>query len=145
RLLRAVRTVDSDDDALLRPHRPPPACAPGWRPPCRMPVPPGHSTHSTRTVAALGPWPGRAAAGGLNPDAFTHHREVEMEHLSPLDAAFLDLEDRHCALHIGGVAIFEGPAPTAAEMATVYERSIALEPRYRRRLRRSRFGLTRPA
>lgn len=52
-----------------------------------------------------------------------------MEHLSPLDAALLDLEDRHCALHIGGVAVFDGPAPTPQEMSRVYERNIALEPR----------------
>jgi len=67
-----------------------------------------------------------------------------MEHLSPLDAAFLDLEDRHCALHIGGIAVFDGPAPTPEEMSLVYARSIALEPRYQRRMKRSRFGLTRP-
>ena len=67
-----------------------------------------------------------------------------MEHLSPLDAAFLDLEDRHSALHIGGIAVFDGPAPTPEEMSLVYERSIALEPRYRRRMKRARLGLTRP-
>ncbi len=67
-----------------------------------------------------------------------------MEHMSPLDAAFLDLEDRHCALHIGGVAVFDGPVPTAEEMADVYARSIAQNPRYVRKMRRSRLGLSRP-
>lgn len=68
-----------------------------------------------------------------------------MEHMSPLDAAFLDLEDRNSALHIGGVAIFDGPVPTGEEMTSVYERSIALNPRYLRRMRRARLGLLRPA
>src|SRR3954468_12281736 len=65
--------------------------------------------------------------------------------MSPLDAAFLDLEDRHCALHIGGIAVFDGPVPSPEEMSQVYERSIARDPRYRRRMRRTRLQLARPA
>ncbi|MGB9226654.1 hypothetical protein, partial [Mycobacterium sp.] len=37
-----------------------------------------------------------------------------MEHLSPLDATFLEVEDTdpHVSLAIGGVSIMEGPPPS---------------------------------
>jgi diacylglycerol O-acyltransferase len=68
-----------------------------------------------------------------------------MERLSTLDAGFWELEDQHAALHIGAVAIFDGPPPTPDEMAAHYRRSIEITPRYRQRMRRSWLGLRRPA
>ena len=39
-----------------------------------------------------------------------------MEQMNPLDAAFWDLEDHHAALHLGGIAVFAGPAPDARQL-----------------------------
>jgi diacylglycerol O-acyltransferase len=39
-----------------------------------------------------------------------------MHRMSPLDASFLHLEDDVTQLHIGSVAIFEGPPPPFEEM-----------------------------
>ena len=38
-----------------------------------------------------------------------------MQRMSPLDASFLLLEDASTLLHMGSVAIFEGPAPSHQE------------------------------
>ncbi|CAM4090405.1 putative diacyglycerol O-acyltransferase tgs1 [Mycobacterium basiliense] len=60
-----------------------------------------------------------------------------MEHLSPLDATFLEVEDTdpHVSLAIGGVSIMEGPAPSFDEFgADVAERASAI-PRFRQLLR----------
>lgn len=32
-----------------------------------------------------------------------------VDRLSPLDSAFLHVEDTHASMHIGSVALFEGP------------------------------------
>ena len=48
-----------------------------------------------------------------------------MEHLTALDAAFLEVEDSdpHVSLAVGGVSIMEGPAPSYDEfVATFAER-----------------------
>jgi diacylglycerol O-acyltransferase len=66
---------------------------------------------------------------------------VDGPRLSALDTAFLDIEDAHCALHIGGVAIFDGPVPEPPEIAELYLGRIAREPRYRRRLDRGWAGV----
>ncbi len=39
-----------------------------------------------------------------------------MDRLSPLDAEFLHLEDGVAHMHIAGVSVFEGPAPSAGEL-----------------------------
>ena len=67
-----------------------------------------------------------------------------MEQLTALDAAFLELEDEHVALHIGSTAVFEGPAPTTAEMIGRYKHFVAVHPRYRQVVSRARFDLRRP-
>ena len=36
-----------------------------------------------------------------------------MDRMSPLDASFLHIEDAVSHMHIGSVAVFEGPPPTA--------------------------------
>ncbi|HZC72611.1 MAG TPA: wax ester/triacylglycerol synthase family O-acyltransferase [Jatrophihabitans sp.] len=68
-----------------------------------------------------------------------------MERMSALDAGFWDMEDEHAALHIGAVAVFEGPAPSASEIAALYARRVQECPRYRQRMRRARLRLRRPA
>jgi hypothetical protein len=46
--------------------------------------------------------------------------------MSPLDPAFLHLEDDATHMHIGSVGIFEGPAPGPHEMAEAIARSSAV-------------------
>jgi WS/DGAT/MGAT family acyltransferase len=57
------------------------------------------------------------------------------EWLSPLDAAFLDFErDRSAHMHVGMVAVFEGPAPSYRDLVGLVEARLPRVPRYRQRL-----------
>lgn len=67
-----------------------------------------------------------------------------MDRMTPLDAGFWSLEDRHAALHIGSVAVFEGPAPGQDEIRGLFERKLHLLTRYRQRMRRVPLALGRP-
>jgi diacylglycerol O-acyltransferase len=67
-----------------------------------------------------------------------------MERLGLLDAEFWDLEDEHVALHIGGIAVFDGPVPSAEELRDRYLERLGSLPRLRQRMRGTPFGLTRP-
>ncbi|HEX5201032.1 MAG TPA: wax ester/triacylglycerol synthase family O-acyltransferase [Actinoplanes sp.] len=69
-----------------------------------------------------------------------------MEYLSPLDASFLDAEDKdpHASLAIASVAVLDGPAPSQAEFAAAIRGRLALVPRYRQKVRRVPFNLGRP-
>jgi diacylglycerol O-acyltransferase / wax synthase len=67
-----------------------------------------------------------------------------MDRMSPLDATFWDLENEHASLHIGGVAIFEGPAPSQSEVMRRYRSRIASMPRYRQKMRKVPLGISRP-
>lgn len=67
-----------------------------------------------------------------------------MDHLTALDAAFIELEDTHVALHIGSVAVFEGPPPDAAEVHERWEHFVSGHERYRQVLARSPLDLRRP-
>lgn len=58
-----------------------------------------------------------------------------MERMSPLDASFLYIENDVTPMHIGGVAIFEGPPPTHDELVTRIEAKLALVPRNRQKVR----------
>jgi len=68
-----------------------------------------------------------------------------MDTMSALDSAFLQIEDRHAALHIGSVAVFEGPTPPYADIRAEIERKLPLVPRYRQRMLRVPANLGRPA
>src|SRR5205823_461600 len=58
------------------------------------------------------------------------------ERLTPLDAGFLDIErDRSSHMHVGMVAVFEGPAPAYRELCAFVESRLHRVPRYRQRLR----------
>jgi WS/DGAT/MGAT family acyltransferase len=65
--------------------------------------------------------------------------------LSPLDSAFLRLEDRHTSLHIASIAIFDGPAPTYLEIAALFAAKVPLLPRYRQVVREAPLWLGPPA
>lgn len=54
-----------------------------------------------------------------------------METMSALDASFLHLEDAVSHMHIGSVAIFEGPAPAQADVLAAIAGKLPLAPRYR--------------
>ena len=56
------------------------------------------------------------------------------DRLSPLDAAFLHVEDDVSHMHIGLVAFFEGPPPPHDELLAAIERKLHRAPRYRQRV-----------
>src|SRR5512144_1916196 len=56
------------------------------------------------------------------------------ERLSSLDFAFLNLEDRSAHMHVGGLALFEGPSPQYDELLLLVESRLSRVPRYRQRL-----------
>jgi diacylglycerol O-acyltransferase / wax synthase len=60
-----------------------------------------------------------------------------MEHLTTLDAAFLEVEDSdpHVSLAVGGVSIMEGPAPSFDEFVSTYADRVPEIPRCRHVLR----------
>ena len=60
-----------------------------------------------------------------------------MEHLSALDATFLEVEDSdpHVSLAIGSVSIMEGPAPSYEEFVTTFAERAPTIPRCRQILR----------
>jgi diacylglycerol O-acyltransferase len=55
------------------------------------------------------------------------------DRMSPLDAAFVDLEeqDRHASLAIASVAVLEGPAPGQDEFVAAIAGRLPLVPRCR--------------
>src|SRR4051794_18708752 len=67
-----------------------------------------------------------------------------MHRMSPLDASFLHLEDNVTQLHIGSVAIFEGPPPPVDEMLAMVEGKLSLVPRYRQVVRFVPLAMGRP-
>src|SRR5205085_170173 len=67
-----------------------------------------------------------------------------MDRMSPLDASFLHIEDAVSHMHIGSVAIFEGPAPEYEAFETMVGGKLPLVPRYRQKVRFVPFQLGRP-
>ena len=67
-----------------------------------------------------------------------------MQSMSALDSLFLHFENDVSHMHLGAVALFEGPAPAAGEFAEVLAGKLALLPRYRQRVRWVPWGLGRP-
>ena len=59
-----------------------------------------------------------------------------MERLSPLDAAFLDLERDVQEMNVGSVLIFEGPAPAFDSVVGQFDALLPRFPRYRQHARR---------
>lgn len=58
-----------------------------------------------------------------------------MDRMSPLDASFLHIEDAVNHMHIGSIAVFEGPAPTSEEFESLVAGKMPLVPRYRQKVR----------
>jgi len=64
--------------------------------------------------------------------------------MSAQDAMFLYIEDARNPMHVGSVAIFEGPAPRYGDLIRMVVRKLHLVPRYRQRVRFVPFELGRP-
>lgn len=58
-----------------------------------------------------------------------------MDRLAPLDASFLHIEDAGTHMHIGAVAVLDGPAPRRAELMRLVESKLPEIPRYRQTVR----------
>ena len=67
-----------------------------------------------------------------------------MERMGSLDAVFIAVEDSVSHMHIGSVAIFEGPPPAYAEVRALVESKLQVVPRYRQRVREAPMGIGRP-
>ena len=67
-----------------------------------------------------------------------------MERMSPQDASFLHLEGSNQPLHIGSVAVFEGPPPPREELCRLISAKLHLVPRYRQKVRFVPAALERP-
>jgi WS/DGAT/MGAT family acyltransferase len=68
------------------------------------------------------------------------------DRMSPLDAAFLELEDAdpHASLAIASTAVLEGPAPSHDEFMTMLRARLPLIDRYRQKARQVPLDLGRP-
>src|SRR5579862_1405402 len=71
-------------------------------------------------------------------------KEVPMDRMSPLDASFLHVEDAVSHMHIGSVAVFEGPPPASEDFTRMVENKLPAVPRYRQKVRFVPFQLARP-
>ena len=69
-----------------------------------------------------------------------------MEHLTTLDAGFLEAEDsdRHVSLAIGGLAVMEGPAPDHASLVSVLADRVSEIPRFTQVVRTHPLDLSAP-
>ena len=67
-----------------------------------------------------------------------------MDWMSPMDASFLHLEGPMTPMHVGGVSIFEGPAPPFERLSEMVAGKLSRVPRYRQKVRFVPFGLGRP-
>jgi diacylglycerol O-acyltransferase / wax synthase len=54
-----------------------------------------------------------------------------MDAMTPLDSAFLRLENRQAPLHIASIGIFDGPAPSMSEIVELHRSRLDALPRYR--------------
>ena len=67
-----------------------------------------------------------------------------MDRMSPTDAGFYFAESENTPLHVGSVAVFEGPAPSYGDVIRLLLSKLPLVPRYRQRVRPVPFQLGRP-
>src|SRR3712207_7221077 len=67
-------------------------------------------------------------------------REPTVDRMSPTDAGFYYAESENTPLHVGSVAVFEGPAPSYGDVVRLLLGKLPLVPRYRQRVRRGPLG-----
>ena len=68
-----------------------------------------------------------------------------MERMSTLDAGFYFVEHENVPMHIGSLAVFEGPAPAFTDLLALYAAKIPRVPRYRQVVRTTPFHILRPS
>src|SRR5215470_1585140 len=68
-----------------------------------------------------------------------------MERMSTLDAGFFFAEHTNVPMHLGALAVFEGPAPSYRELAGLYAAKLSRVPRYRQVVRTAPLHVFRPA
>src|SRR3954453_13498744 len=64
--------------------------------------------------------------------------------MSPTDAGFYYAESENTPLHVGSVAVFDGPAPSYGDLVRLLLSKLPLVPRYRQRVREVPLSLGRP-
>ncbi len=67
-----------------------------------------------------------------------------MDRMSALDSGFFFAESENTPMHVGSVAVFEGPAPTYGDVVRLLLSKLPLVPRYRQRVKEVPLGLGRP-
>jgi diacylglycerol O-acyltransferase / wax synthase len=67
-----------------------------------------------------------------------------MERMSAVDAGFYYIEDENVPMHVGSVAVFEGPAPAYGDLVRLLVTKLPQVPRYRQRVRGIALHLGRP-
>ncbi len=70
--------------------------------------------------------------------------ETWFERLTALDSLFLELEDRTSHMHVGAVALFEGPPPPYQDLLALIDARLESVPRYRQRVQFVPFKQGRP-
>jgi len=70
--------------------------------------------------------------------------QAHLDRLTSVDAGFLHQEDGGAHMHIGGLGVFVGPAPTGQEFRTHIASRLPLVPRYRQKLVKMPLGTGRP-
>src|SRR4051795_1045751 len=71
-------------------------------------------------------------------------KELIVDRMSPTDAGFYYAESENTPLHVGSVAVFEGPAPSYGDLVRLLLSKLPLVPRYRQRVREVPLSLGRP-
>ncbi len=67
-----------------------------------------------------------------------------MERMNTLDAGFYFVEHQNVPMHIGSLAVFEGPAPSYADLAALYAAKLPRVPRYLQVVRTTPLQIFRP-
>jgi WS/DGAT/MGAT family acyltransferase len=70
--------------------------------------------------------------------------EQNVDRMSGLDAGFFFAESENTPMHVGSVAVFEGPAPSYGDVVRLLLSKLPLVPRYRQRVRPVPMQLGRP-
>jgi diacylglycerol O-acyltransferase len=68
-----------------------------------------------------------------------------MERMSTLDAGFFFVEHENVPMHLGSLALFEGPAPAYDDLVKLFAAKLPLVPRYRQVVRTTPLHIVRPA
>jgi diacylglycerol O-acyltransferase / wax synthase len=67
-----------------------------------------------------------------------------VDRMSALDSGFFFAESENTPMHVGSVAVFEGPAPSYGDVVRLLLSKLPLVPRYRQRVKEVPLGLGRP-